>query len=85
VSKLSKTQRAALQLLVDGHELYSAIGDSHHWFNDPPRTDIHSHTLYSLDRRGWIEQIVVDGAPYWRRDFAITQAGRDALAEALSQ
>ena len=81
--KISKVQREVLQHMANGSKLYSAMAvrstSSHNWLSGELCFSLHTNTLKALLARGLIERANTKSTPYWRRDYAITQAGREAI------
>jgi len=82
--KTSKVQREVLQHMARGHKLYIDKVQGRPWLNQVRGSDgtyerVHSSTLYALLRRGLIKYMSTEITPYWRRDYVITDAGREAL------
>lgn len=83
--KLSETQVEVLTHMAAGHKLYRAYRSP--WLDGVPgkhrglNLRVRGSTLWVLLERGLIERADTEQTPYYRRDYVITEAGREALEE----
>ena len=88
-NKLSKAQAEVLGHMAQDHKLY-ASRDGTPWLDKVPGVSryqymhVHTNTLYALKSRGYIERADTDKTPWWRRDYVITDKGREKLNEEKS-
>ena len=83
--KLSVVQIEVLGHMAQGHKVYSS--HEHTWLDGVPdkRTvykSVHANTLYALLDKNCVENVDTDKTPFWRRDYAITDTGRELLQQA---
>lgn len=84
MSKLSKVQKEVLGHMVQGHKIYSS--HEHTWLDKVPDKrggykSVHANTLYALRVRDCVERVDTDKTPWYRRDYAITDTGRELLRQ----
>ena len=89
--KLSVIQAEVLRHMVQGHKLHCAT-DAVPWLDGVPDDDdgceprihtrVHTNTWRALLKRGCIVRDDADVTPWWRRDYAITDVGRNLLQDA---
>lgn len=81
--KLSEVQREVLEYMVQGSRLLASTNGGSWLDNVSGRKGfykrVHGNTLYALHKRGYIVRNDAACTPWWRRDYEITDAGRDAL------
>ena len=89
MSKLSKAQHKVLEALAADLENRWIRSDSSFRHRAPrlegaggahgTHLDVHSNTLFALRKRGYIELFEREKAPWWARDYRITEAGLEAV------
>lgn len=88
MSKLSKVQIEVLGHMSQGHKVYSS--HEHTWLDGVPdkytvSKSVHGNTLYALLNKNCIEKANTDRTPWYRRDYAITDTGRELLRQAREE
>lgn len=84
--KLSAAQVKVLYHMAQGHKLYCATHVTP-WLDGVPDKDnrfnlrVHTNTGFALLERDCIVRDDTDTTPWWRRDYAITDIGRNLLQD----
>ena len=83
--KLSVVQIEVLGHMAQGHKVYSSY--DHTWLDGVPDEykvykSVHANTLYALLNKDCVEKVNTDRTPWYRRDYAITDTGRELLQQA---
>ena len=79
--QLSSVQIEVLQHMAQGHILLCSRQNTPRLKDMPGKECIHNSVLFALKSWGYIERTDAAAAPQWRRDYAITEAGRRVLAD----
>lgn len=90
MSKLSVVQIEVLGHMAQGHEIRrSGPGTPYLDGVQPDRYEVskhvHSNTLYALLNKDCVEKVNTDRTPWYRRDYAITDKGRELLQQAREE
>jgi len=86
--RISKAQVKVLRRMAQGEAVCHTVHGGHAYtfirserITGKADTCIYVSTLSVLQKRGLIEIFKAKDAPYWRRDYRITDTGRKALEE----
>ncbi len=84
MSRLSKVQIEVLSHMAQGHKVYNS--NEHTWLDKVPgdrgHKKVYFNTLFALLKKGCVEKANTDRTPWYRRDYAITDTGRELLRQA---
>lgn len=83
--KLSKVQAEVLGHMAQGHKMHGSAHAPPYLSGVPGKyglsKNVHTNTWFALLKRGYIERADTDKTPWWRRDYVITDNGREKLNE----